>query len=87
MDFCPGADLQRLSREGEEYRREFYKTAQETAYLLATMRTPAFACMQGNTMGLGAGLTGHSLFRVVSGPVQWSIPNVLYGAVPGSFIV
>lgn len=75
-----------MKREGTEYRREFYKASQETAYLLATMKTPAFACMQGLTMGLGAGLTGHSLFRVVTGDVQWSVPNVLYGAIPGNYL-
>jgi len=81
-DFCPGADLIALLNGDAAYRKLFYKTSQEVCYLMATMKTPAFACMQGHTMGLGAGLTGHSLFRVVTEFAVWAMPNVLYGAIP-----
>lgn len=81
-DFCPGADLVKLYHGDENYRKEFYRAAQEVAYYLATMRRPGFPVMQGNTMGLGAGLTMHSLFRLASESASWALPQVLHGSVP-----
>lgn len=82
MDYCPGADLVKLYHSGVDYNLEFYKTQQETMYYMATMRTPGFACIQGNTFGLGAGLTAHTNFRILTESGIWAMPNTLYGAFP-----
>lgn len=81
-DFCPGADLKKLYKKDLNYSREFFKACYETCYFAATMQTPAFFCMQGDTMGVGAGLTSHSVFRIATESAVWAMPNTLYGSFP-----
>lgn len=82
MDFCPGADLKKMYKRDLEYNREFFKVAYETTYMTATMQKAAFFCMQGLTMGIGAGFTSHSLFRIATETASWAMPNTLYGSFP-----
>lgn len=46
FNFCPGADLLALAKAERDYRIEFHKTAQETAYKMATMKTLSLSCLQ-----------------------------------------
>jgi len=41
--------------------------------------------MSGNTMGLGAGITAHSFFRIVAEDAVWAMPNTLYGIYSALF--
>lgn len=83
VGFCPGADLIDLLRRDVEHRKTFYKACYQASYMTATTGTPLFTCVQGNTMGLGAGLTMHApLFRLVLDDGVWAMPNTLYGAFP-----
>jgi len=80
-DFCPGADYKMIYKD-KKYAQNFFKTAYETCYVLATTKKPTFPLIQGRAIGLGAGLALHSLFRIVCDDGVWAMPQTLLGAVP-----
>jgi enoyl-CoA hydratase/carnithine racemase len=80
-DFCPGADYKAIYKD-KKYGQDFFKTAYETCYVLATTKKPTFPCIQGRAIGLGAGLALHSIFRIACEDGVWAMPQTLLGAVP-----
>lgn len=52
-------------------------------YLLATLRVPCVALLNGVCMGAGVGLAVHSRYRVATEKTVLAMPETLIGAFPG----
>jgi enoyl-CoA hydratase/carnithine racemase len=85
--FCSGSDLLALQQAWEDGQRDkvfdYYKAEAQMISSMVNCRKPWAVGMDGTTMGVGAGMAMHSVFRFASEMTVWAIPETAYGSVPG----
>ena len=85
--FCSGSDLLMLKQAWEAGQRDkvfdYYKAEADMITAMVNCRKPWAAGMDGTTMGVGAGMAMHSVFRFASELTVWAVPETAYGSVPG----
>ncbi|EJU00771.1 ClpP/crotonase [Dacryopinax primogenitus] len=87
--FCAGGDVRAVVKhasEGDASTRakaaEYFRKEFELDYLLANLRKPYVAVLDGITMGGGLGLSVHAPFRVATENAQFAMPETKIGYAP-----
>jgi 3-hydroxyisobutyryl-CoA hydrolase len=85
--FCAGGDVAGVIRDAvDETTRtkaiEFFRREFELDYILAIMRKPYVAILDGLTMGGGVGLAAHAPFRIATENTVFSMPETKIGYFP-----
>ncbi|KAJ6490643.1 3-hydroxyisobutyryl-CoA hydrolase [Mycena vitilis] len=85
--FCAGGDVADVVRHAasEETRHkavDFFRREFGLDLLLASLRKPHVAILDGHTMGGGVGLTAHAPFRVATENTVFSMPETKIGYCP-----
>ncbi|QDZ19233.1 enoyl-CoA hydratase/isomerase [Chloropicon primus] len=81
--FCAGGDVKAVTKRYKEgFEKEvfnFFRTEYQLNHLIATMRTPYVAVMDGVTMGGGAGVSIHGDFRIATEKTLFAMPECALG--------
>ncbi len=83
--FCAGGDIRHLTAPGEEGKagaRAFWSTEYRANTLIAEMRKPFIALIDGIFMGGGVGLSVHGSHRVISEQALFAMPETGIGLFP-----
>jgi len=81
--FCAGGDVKAVTEKYKQgFRAEvfnFFRTEYRLNHLIATMRTPFVALLDGVTMGGGAGVSVHGDFRIATEKTLFAMPECALG--------
>lgn len=80
--FCAGGDLRELFESSLPLRHQNVNQLYRLNYLVSTLRTPYVALINGLTIGAGAGLAVHGMFRVATENTVMAMPEVKIGIFP-----
>ncbi|KAF9469221.1 3-hydroxyisobutyryl-coenzyme A hydrolase [Collybia nuda] len=85
--FCAGGDVASvISNSADPATRsraiDFFKREFEMDYILATLRKPYVAILDGHTMGGGVGLAAHAPFRIATENTVFAMPETKIGYSP-----
>ncbi|KAH8888697.1 enoyl-CoA hydratase/isomerase [Thozetella sp. PMI_491] len=86
--FCAGGDVAALAewntegREGQRRSADYFALEYKLDHLIATLRTPYVAFMDGITMGGGVGLSVHAPFRIATERTVFAMPETTIGFFP-----
>ena len=77
--FCAGGDVKAVTKRYKNGEKKevlhFFKREYQLNQLIATMRTPYVAFMDGVTMGGGAGISAHGHFRIATENTLFAMPE------------
>lgn len=91
--FCAGGDVKAVieaAKKDTKRATEFFKHEYQLNHMIATMKKPMIAYMDGITMGGGVGVSIHAPFRVVTENTVFAMPETAIGLFPdvgGSFFL
>lgn len=95
--FCAGGDVTSLAEanakygvEGQKRSAEYFAEEYKLDHLIATLKKPYIAFMDGITMGGGVGLSVHAPFRIATEKTLFAMPETTIGFFPdvgGSFFL
>ncbi|KAB5563131.1 ClpP/crotonase-like domain-containing protein [Coniochaeta sp. 2T2.1] len=94
--FCAGgdvaslADANRKGPDGQKESSDYFALEYKLDHLIATLRKPYIAFMDGITMGGGVGLSVHAPFRIATEKTVFAMPETTIGFFPdvgGSFFL
>jgi 3-hydroxyisobutyryl-CoA hydrolase len=94
--FCAGGDVASLAEgnrkgpEGQKEASDYFALEYKLDHLIATLRKPYIAFMDGITMGGGVGLSVHAPFRIATEKTVFAMPETTIGFFPdvgGSFFL
>ncbi|KAF9431693.1 hypothetical protein BGZ76_011828 [Entomortierella beljakovae] len=92
--FCAGGDVRqvvKLAHDGKENEAlEFFAEEYKLNHMIATLKTPFVAILDGITMGGGVGLSVHAPFRIATEKTLFAMPETNIGLFPdvgGSFFL
>lgn len=95
--FCAGGDVTSLAQanrkeglEGQKASAEYFALEYKLDHLIATLKKPYIAFMDGITMGGGVGLSVHAPFRIATERTMFAMPETTIGFFPdvgGSFFL
>lgn len=81
--FCAGGDVKAVTTKYKQGLKkevmDFFGTEYRLNHLIATMRTPYVAFMDGVTMGGGAGISVHGDFRIATENTLFAMPECALG--------
>ncbi|EAU88738.2 3-hydroxyisobutyryl-Coenzyme A hydrolase isoform 1 [Coprinopsis cinerea okayama7 len=85
--FCAGGDVATVVENASDPTTrplaiDFFKKEFEVDYILASLKKPYVAILDGITMGGGVGLTANALFRVATEKTLWAMPETKIGYSP-----
>ncbi|KAF8077771.1 3-hydroxyisobutyryl-CoA hydrolase [Lyophyllum atratum] len=85
--FCAGGDVASVVENASKVETrpkavDFFKREFEMDYILATLRKPYVAVLDGHTMGGGVGLAAHAPFRIATENTLFSMPETKIGYCP-----
>ena len=85
--FCAGGDVVAIAEsskgsDGGELSRSFFREEYVLDYLLATLKKPYIAIIDGITMGGGVGLSVNSKFRIATEKTRFAMPETAIGLFP-----
>ncbi|RKP10707.1 ClpP/crotonase-like domain-containing protein, partial [Thamnocephalis sphaerospora] len=83
--FCAGGDVKNvisLAKKKDPTALSFFEEEYQLNHLIATLRTPFVAIMNGITMGGGVGLSVHAPFRVATEKTMLAMPETAIGLFP-----
>ncbi|KAJ6261875.1 hypothetical protein Dda_2674 [Drechslerella dactyloides] len=85
--FCAGGDVavlakQNRTREGQKASLEYFAVEYKLDNLIAKLKKPYVAFMDGITMGGGVGLSMHGHFRIATERTMFSMPETTIGFFP-----
>lgn len=85
--FCSGSDLRELMTAWDKGQHEqvfnYYRAEADLISCMVNCRKPWAVGMDGATMGVGAGMAMHAVFRFACDYTVWAVPETAYGSVPG----
>jgi 3-hydroxyisobutyryl-CoA hydrolase len=85
---CAGGDVAQLAEwnkegpEGQERSKEYFALEYNLDHLIATLKKPYVAYMDGITMGGGVGLSVHAPFRIATENTVFAMPETTIGFFP-----
>jgi 3-hydroxyisobutyryl-CoA hydrolase len=94
--FCAGGDVASLAEsnrkgpDGQKESADYFALEYKLDHLIATLRKPYIAFMDGITMGGGVGLSVHAPFRIATERTVFAMPETTIGFFPdvgGSFFL
>ncbi|KAG5636410.1 hypothetical protein H0H81_008150 [Sphagnurus paluster] len=85
--FCAGGDVASVvenaaNPETRAQAVDFFKREFEMDYILATLKKPYVAVLDGHTMGGGVGLAAHAPFRIATENTNFAMPETKIGYCP-----
>ncbi|KAF8925618.1 hypothetical protein BGZ58_000644 [Dissophora ornata] len=92
--FCAGGDVRQVVELAEAGKQsdalEFFSEEYKLNHMIATLKTPFVAILNGITMGGGVGLSVHAPFRIATEKTLFAMPETNIGLFPdvgGSFFL
>ncbi|KAL1923073.1 mitochondrial 37S ribosomal protein mS47 [Calcarisporiella thermophila] len=91
--FCAGGDVKsviELAQKKDPLALRFFEEEYQLNHLIATLKTPFVAILDGVTMGGGVGLSVHAPFRIATENTVFAMPETKIGFFPdvgGSFFL
>ncbi|KAG0246288.1 ClpP/crotonase-like domain-containing protein [Mortierella sp. GBAus27b] len=92
--FCAGGDVRSIVELAKADRHDdgmsFFAEEYRLNHMIATLKTPFVAILNGITMGGGVGLSVHAPFRIATEKTQFAMPETNIGLFPdvgGSFFL
>lgn len=80
--FCAGGDLREQFESPQPQREKFMKGQYRLNYLISTIRSPYVSFINGITMGGGAGISVHGMYRVATENTVFAMPEGKIGLFP-----
>jgi 3-hydroxyisobutyryl-CoA hydrolase len=80
--FCAGGDVAAVARADWTVGADFFRDEFTLNYLLATSNKPQVSLLDGICMGVGAGVSIHGKFRVVTEKTVFAMPETALGLFP-----
>lgn len=84
--FCAGGDVKAVIQLGQQGHFQdalaFFTKEYRTNYLISTLQKPYIAILDGITMGGGAGVSIHGMFRIATENTLFAMPECAIGLYP-----